>query len=265
LKLARLLILQPLLMMLAIGTFFLTSPKAQPPTQSQISPIDLHLAYPDQSLPAAGLFNIKNSGYTEVVPTAAPVIPTSMPEEDARVISLPVAAPALEDFLQRVPAGDPEHVVGVYAPDVLDLLVEQQPPNHSLYVTTKLGYATQFLRPLKYDVIGLLAHNTHSGILFYGLEPGHEVYLVYGDGQVILYEVEAIADYQKLEPHNSRSDYVDLATGKVMSTNEVFYRFYKNGHHLILQTCLKFEGDFNWGVRFIQARPVGLVDVAGSG
>jgi hypothetical protein len=182
-----------------------------------------------------------------------------MPEVEQAKLWLPPAAPELVEFLARIPPGDPDQVVGVYAPDIMALLVEQQPPNHSLFVTDKLGYATQFSRPLRHDVIGLLAHNTHSGILFYGLEHGHPVYLVYGDGRTIMYEVDVIEDFQKLEPGNSRSEYVELATGQVMSTNEVYNRYYKGGHHLILQTCLEFKGDFNWGVRFILARPVDVL------
>jgi hypothetical protein len=133
------------------------------------------------------------------------------------------------------------------------LIVEQQPPNHSLYVTEKMGYATQFTRSQRYDVIGLLAHNTISGILFYDLDMGDAVTLVFGDGRTAVYRVEAIEDFQKLEYSNPRSDYVELATGQVMSTNDVFARFYRNGPHLVLQTCLEYEGDYNWGVRFIKA------------
>jgi hypothetical protein len=274
LKLARLLLIQPLLILLAIGLI------AQPQSSLYEPNIEESNILPaSQSIPAAGRLNpnmprdvrldaLENAIPTSmpeadiqamVTPTAAPVIPTLVPEAENAALFTPPAAPDLVEFLERIPPGDPDQVVGVYAPDIMALLVEQQPPNHSLYVTDKVGYATQFSRPLRHHVIGLLAHNTYSGILFYGLDHGHPVYLVYGDGRVSAYQVDMIEDFQKLEPGNARSEYVELATGQVMSTNDVFNRFYKNGHHLILQTCLEFEGDFNWGVRFILARPVEMV------
>jgi hypothetical protein len=245
LKLARLIFLQPFLTLLAIGWII------QIQSQTLFSSYEADILPAAQALPAAGELIAVN-------PTAIPVIPTSMPEIDAQSFAASLAMPDMVEFLERIPAAEPDQVVGVFSPDRLALVVEQQPPNHSLYVTDKMGYATQFARPARYDVIALLAHNTHSGILFYELELGSTVYLAYGGGGVSLYRVEDIQDFQKLEPGNSRSDYVELSSGQVLGTNVVFDRFYKDGHHLILQTCLEYEGDYNWGVRFILARPVDM-------
>jgi hypothetical protein len=244
LKLARLILLQFLLITMAIG--WVANPESPPYLPSP-------LVF-GQSIPAAGRLYVSPMP-PESLATPAPVMPTLQPPQDRSTIVTP-HSPGLSRFMERVVAGEPEHVVGLYATDTFDLLVEQQPPDHHLYVTEKLGYATQFGRPLRYDVIGLLAHNTNSGILFYGLDLGDDVYLVFGDGRLAVYRVETIEDFQKLEPGNPRSDYVELSSGEILNTNEVFTRFYRNGPHLTLQTCLEMGGDFNWGVRFIVAKEI---------
>jgi hypothetical protein len=241
LKLARLILLQPLLLMIAIGWIV----KLEYP-QQQINQIPS-----DHALPGVGEIILPSPIPAELF---QPVMPTLAPAEAPATLS--PNSPGLSDFTQSIVHSEPGQVTAVFAAEIFDLLVEQQPPNHSMYVTEKEGYATQFSRPARYDVIGLLAHNTHSGILFYGLDIGHEVYVIMGDGQVLRYEVATISDFQKLQPGNSRSDYVDLESGLRMSTDEVFNRFYKNGPHLTLQTCLEREQNKSWGVRFIVALPL---------
>jgi hypothetical protein len=181
-----------------------------------------------------------------------PLIPTSLPELDI----LALTQPSLDAFIASLPEGRPDELLGVYAPGVMALMVEPQPPGQDLYVTSKVGYATLFSRPLRYNVIALLAHNTHSGALFYKLDLGDAVTLVYGDGRREVYQIEAIEDFQKLEPGNPRSNYVELISGQVMSTRQVFTRFYRNGPHLVLQTCLEYQGNYNWGVRFIMGEEI---------
>jgi hypothetical protein len=241
LKLARLILLQPLLLMIAIGWIV----KLEYP-QQQINQIPS-----DQILPGAGDIILPSPIPTELF---QPVMPTFVPTEAHTALS--PDSEGLVNTAQTNEYREPAHVTAVFAPEIFDLLVEQQPPNHSMYVTEKEGYATQFARPARYNVIGLLAHNTHSGILFYGLDIGHEIYTIMGDGQVLKYQVVIISDFQKLQPGNSRSDYVDLESGLRMSTDEVFARFYKNGPHLTLQTCLEREQNQSWGVRFIIAMPL---------
>jgi hypothetical protein len=241
LKLARLILLQPLLLMIAIGWIV----KLEYP-QQQINQIPS-----DHALPGVGDIILPSPIPVELL---APVMPTLAPAEAPATLS--PNSPELSKLAQSIVHSEPGQVTAVFAPEIFDLLVEQQPPNHSMYVTEKEGYATQFSRPARFDVIGLLAHNTHSGILFYGLDIGHKVYVIMGDGQVLRYEVATISDFQKLQPGNSRSDYVDLQSGVRMSTDEVFDRFYKNGPHLTLQTCLEREQNKSWGVRFIVALPL---------
>jgi hypothetical protein len=242
LKPARLIILQSLLFLLAMLLF----------AQSNTHPFEQALTTSDQSIPAAGRLLAVSPMPVAQQATLEPVIPTLQPG-GGRQAARAVDVHELPEFVESSGSGDSELVTGVYAPGRFDLIVEQQPPNHNLYVTEKWGYATQFARPLRFEVIGLLAHNTFSGILFYGLDLNDDVFLVFGDGRTAVYRVEAIEEFQKLEPGNPRSDYMELATGRQMTTNEVFTRFYKNGHHLILQTCLERNGDMSWGVRFIRA------------
>ncbi|HSV85964.1 MAG TPA: hypothetical protein VLH85_05275 [Levilinea sp.] len=252
-KLAKILFLTTCIFFLAIMAI------AQPPTNT----IDSIPAYAGPSLPSAGEFKPTSLALPAqpviptIVPTArrqaavspaiVPLIPTSLPMPDV----LALAQPSLDEFIANLPGGKSGQVVGVYAPGVMALVVEPQPPGHGLYVTEKMGFATLFNRPLHFNVTALLAHNTHSGILFYELDLGEEVTLVYGDGRTAVYQIEMIEDFQKLQPGNPRSDYVALASGTVMTTSDVFTRFYRNGPHLVLQTCLEYEGDYNWGVRFI--------------
>jgi hypothetical protein len=204
-----------------------------------------------QTLPGVGDLISPSPIPVELIPLR---MPTLVPAEEPEALS--PDSPGLVNFAQTNVQGEPGQVTGVFAPEIFDLLVEQQPPNHSMYVTEKEGYATQFARPARHNVIGLLAHNTHSGILFYGLDIGHEIYVIMDDGQVLRYQVATISDFQKLQPGNSRSDYVDLESDLRMSTDEVFARFYKNGPHLTLQTCLEREQNKSWGVRFIVALPL---------
>ncbi len=159
----------------------------------------------------------------------------------------------LPQFAGAVENGLAGQVVGMYVPGVLELQVSQQPPENPLYVSSETGIATQFMKAAENGVIGLLAHNTSSGILFYQIQVGEQIEIIYGDGSLERYEVQAIDEFQKLDTSSPMSDFVDLTTGATLTSTQVFNRFYSGTRRLTLQTCLERSGDPNWGLRFIEA------------
>ncbi len=187
---------------------------------------------------------------------AQPVSQPAQPGQDLQMelskSFQPWDAPFTE-FAGAVENGLSGQVVGIYVPGVMELQVLQQPPSDALYVSSQTGTATQFERAAENGVIGLLAHNTSSGILFYQINVGEQIEVVYGDGNVERFQVQSINEFQKLNTTSPMSDFVDLTTGGTLTSTEVFNRFYSGGRHLTLQTCLERNGDPNWGLRFIEA------------
>lgn len=88
-------------------------------------------------------------------------------------------------------------VRGVYVPEVLALLVQQQPAGDPGFVSSMEGIVTQFEYAAQSGVTGLIAHNYLSGELFFNLEIGQEVFIVYGDGSVLQY-ISGICNISKL-------------------------------------------------------------------
>jgi hypothetical protein len=115
---------------------------------------------------------------------------------------------------------------------------------------------TQFQNAARNGVTGILAHNYLSGELFFQLELGQQVQLIYGNGKVARYTVSDIQRFQKLQPSNPKSQYIDLSTGKEMSTDQVFNRVYSGKNHVTFQTCIKKGDDWSWGLIFVIATPI---------
>lgn len=136
------------------------------------------------------------------------------------------------------------------------LPIIQQPADQSGYVSTEPGMITQFGMAARNGVTGLLAHNYLSGALFYQLDVGQEIDVLYANQQLGHYRVSQILSFQKLQPAEINSDYLDLQTGKVLSTLDVFRKVYRGEHHLTLQTCLERNGNLGWGLYFVIAVPV---------
>lgn len=180
--------------------------------------------------------------------------------------ALPTSAsgmPSLREFIAGLETGQRDELVGVYAPGVLALPVEQQPANNASYVTNKLGYATQFRMAQAYNTTGLLAHNTLSGALFFDLQPGQTVSLVYGSGRVAYYQITAIETYRALTPDSPYSDFDDLGRPDVrLTASDLFNRIYAPGSRLVFQTCIARDGQSSWGRIFIVAEPYQAVSKA---
>jgi len=68
--------------------------------------------------------------------------------------------------------------------------------------------------------------------------------------------VKQIDRYQALQPSSNTSDYKNLATGEILTTAQIFARYYMGETHVTLQTCIANNGLANWGRLFIVALPV---------
>lgn len=158
-----------------------------------------------------------------------------------------------QQFAEQLYTGQAELIRGVYAAGRFALPVIQQPEGKNLYVSSQMGRVTQFNLAADQGVTGLLAHNFLSGIEFYELEVGDQIWIIYGDKELVPYQITTIRTYQKLEPSNLRSDYHDLTDHSQLSTSELFRLYYRGPHHVTFQTCLEQEGLLNWGLLFVVA------------
>lgn len=154
-----------------------------------------------------------------------------------------------------------DYPVGIYSPGVLANPIVQQPSGKSGFVSRLPEAVTQFRLASAQGSLGLLAHNYLSGKKFFNLEPGHKIYIIYGDGRSEEYQVYALSDYHAI---NLRL-YEDLRTGGRFSDYGVFYRIYSGaGDKLVLQTCIEKDGNSSWGRRFVLAQkvdPTGLPEL----
>jgi hypothetical protein len=186
------------------------------------------------------LFSIEIN--TTPTPTQAPLIP---------------AKRVFDEFVNSIKNGDKKKVVGIYVDSKLALRVVYQPPNDAAFVSTIEGVATYFLLP--YTVAknhGFLAHNYLAGALFFDLEPGDAVTVIWGDGSYDNFEVLEIRDFQALSPRSPRSDFIDLSTGEKLNANNLFIEIYKGDFHIALQTCIARNNDDSWGRHFVLAPPM---------
>ena len=217
------------------------APTVQPqPTQTQAAPTAVQ--------PPAGL--------------AAPVIAApegSVPVRTAPPGGVPLTAdlPDLNAFASSLTNGQASQVVGVYAPQLFALPVVQQPATDNQFVSSDDKTVTQYSVPAQYGVTALLAHNTLSGVDFFGLKTGQEVVLIYGDGRQSRYTITGSQRYQALSPADPHSDFVDLngPGGQVMNYQQLFDRVYTHAGQLVFQTCFAANGDLSWGRVFYMADP----------
>jgi hypothetical protein len=181
------------------------------------------------------------------------------------VTGLAVANPALpaeknlmplQDFADAVKDGNAEKIKGLYAADVFSLRVIQQPSGKPGFVSPVEGVATQFGMASGNNVTGMLAHNFASGRYFFDLAQGNTIDVVYGDGSIKEYKVEAIKKFQALSPKSASSDFVDLDTNEKLSAAGLFSKMYTGKHHLTLQTCIQEGTEDSWGRLFVIAEPV---------
>ncbi len=169
--------------------------------------------------------------------------------------------PSLEEFVRSVMNGQAGVVTGVYACNLLALKVAQQPVDDPVFVSTTLETATQFRLAANYGTIGLLAHNDRAGAQFFGLLPGQEVDIIYGDGAIRRFAVSGVQHFRTLDATNPYSNFVNLDNGGgLLSSTQVFQQIYTAGNQVVFQTCIEGNGNPSWGRLFVTAMPM-LVNV----
>ena len=178
--------------------------------------------------------------------------------EPAFVIPEEVSARSAElrAFVDQVYTGQLGVITGVHVDGVFSLPVLQQPANDPGFISSTEGTVTEFRMARDYGSIGMLAHNYLAGAVFNQLESGQTIFLVYGDGQFVLYTVTKIERYQALSPNSPYSDFIKLdGSGQQVSATELFYQTYGQEDALVLQTCLEKDGNQTWGRLFVTAVP----------
>lgn len=163
--------------------------------------------------------------------------------------------PSLEEFISQIASGQGAAWRGFYAEEKFTARIVQQPANNYSFISWEMDVLTQYMLAEE-DVVGLLAHNTHAGQYYFLLRVGDQFYLVSDDRQTRLYQVQTIDRYQALQPSSNTSDYKNLETGEILSTAQIFARYYMGEPHVTLQTCIAQNGLPNWGRLFVVANAV---------
>jgi len=136
--------------------------------------------------------------------------------------------------------------------------ITPQPANNPGFVTNSADTITNFSIAKKYGSIGLIAHNHLAGEAFFELEPGDEISLVYGNGQIEKFVVTEIRAFRALSPTSPYSSFIDLANpgAESISYQELFDDTYGIRDRLVLQTCISKGNLDSWGRLFVIASPV---------
>ncbi len=162
----------------------------------------------------------------------------------------------LNEFVSSIVNGESSDIRGIYSESEFAFPVVQQPTGNPGYVSTIDGVVTEFSMAKKYGVTGIVAHNYLAGGDFFSLEIGEVIEVVYGDGEILRFEISSIQSYQALSPNSATSQFVDLATSEKISASQLFKRVYMGSQHLTLQTCIQQGSEDSWGRLFIIAEPI---------
>jgi hypothetical protein len=162
----------------------------------------------------------------------------------------------LREFVKAVTTGEGEKITGLFVPEYGGFYVIQQPDNLDGTVSPVEGVLTQFNRPSKGGVIGLLAHNFAAGKWFNKFEVGDLLYTVLGNGETTAYRLTEKVEYRAIDGKNVQTDFVDLTSGSTRNVDQVYQRVYTGKPHLTLQTCLQQGDDLTWGRLFLLADPI---------
>jgi hypothetical protein len=182
-----------------------------------------------------------------------PVTGQGIPTIQAEALSSDI--PPFWNFVESVVDGDLK-LKGLYIPSVLALEVVQQPNSQPSFVSSDPDKATQFGLASTYGTIGLLAHNFAGGAEFDEVVVGEMINLVYGDGRIKEYRVSSILRFQAIDPINTKTSFLDLATQLKETAEDLFMKVYSGKPHLTLQTCISNGSISSWGRLFIIAEPI---------
>jgi len=195
------------------------------------------------------------------------ICPTALQTTDNRAAGLPRTGrnteveldpqTNLDRFDQVLIHGQDGDLKTVSVAGLFELPVLQQNGRGPLFVSNREKSVTQFSLPKRYGNVGLLAHNYLSGSLFFNLDRGDSVVLIYSNGCRENFTVTEILRYQALDPEDPYTDFMDLQTSRILNSNSVFSQVYQGERHLTLQTCIEAEGEPSWGRLFIIAESAG--------
>lgn len=165
--------------------------------------------------------------------------------------------PGFADFAASLRHNGLHVPAGVYVPGVLALPITQQPRDNPAFVSTQDGVVTQFSLANSFGSIGLLAHNTLSGRLFYDLDLHQILYLAFADGTVRYYMITSVLRYQALSPNSPYSNFVNLSRpNERLTSSELFERVFTTQNSLVFQTCIAKDGEPSWGRVFVIAKQI---------
>jgi hypothetical protein len=177
-----------------------------------------------------------------------------------KTVSRQSSHPSLVEFRSSLIYGSNREIVGIYAPGAFALPVVQQPSSNPGFVSTEPEAVTQFGLATDYGTIGFLAHNTLSGALFFDLEVGQTIVLVYGDGSNQTFIISKQLSYQALTPNSPYSRFKDLDNSEIeLSSTDLFNQVYADQGKMVFQTCIASNGVDTWGRYFVVAVPVDRV------
>jgi hypothetical protein len=164
--------------------------------------------------------------------------------------------PSLDAFIKQIENGHGDQLRGVYVPEILAARIVQQPEGLEEFVSPWQDVLTQFSFASRLGSTALLAHNDLAGKAFTQLEPGQQVYLIYGDGRVSAFIVAEIMRYQAVEPNNTASAFADLENQNILTSSELFANVYDRPGKVVFQTCVENQGHLTWGRLFVIAEPL---------
>ena len=190
-----------------------------------------------------------NENKSEEIVTFTVFIPVVLNVDSYNNIKLPT----LESFAESLINGQSEIIRGVYIQDVMALRVVQQPDGDPNFIDNTPDATTQFHAAAQFGTIGLLAHNDRAGMYFYSIKIQHNITIIYGDGSTDIFRVKDIKRFQALTPYDPYSRFIDMETGKVLTSSDLFRLVYSSDQHLTLQTCIDNLGVPTWGRLFVLA------------
>jgi hypothetical protein len=142
--------------------------------------------------------------------------------------------------------------VSVSAPNMFELPVVQQ--TFPSQVTDIEGEVTQFGAPKDFGVLAFLGHNYLSGTEFFEPIIGTPIFVELDNGQIAVYQVKVIEEWQAANPLSIRSDYI--RDSQRLTANDLFLRIYGGDWALVLQVSIAKDGNGAWGRRFVLAQPL---------
>jgi hypothetical protein len=161
--------------------------------------------------------------------------------------------PSLIQFVDSIKNGE-NKIVGLYIDNLMAKPVVQQPQGNYEYISSEPNTITQFMLTPP-TVVGLLAHNHLAGKSFFEINLQDRVFIIEGNGRVSEYQVIEINSFQVIKT-DGVSKYLNIDSGEVLDTGQLFAKFYLGEPHITLQTCIMKDGNPAWGRLFITAIPV---------